>query len=207
LATLDGMTGAFVSRWPVLEEHPVAAGDLDAGGAVRDDSVARWVAAARSAYLDRCAALRRRQQASGLELQVESASLPPGASLGRRPAAVAVSAGVREVWPSSFAIAVRLRPDGERQRRHAAGGPRQRRAARARRRGPRRAHRAGARGRALQLSRLRRWEPPPAGGGAVHEQGALALVAREGGGALERPPRLVEAAELGEQVAAHERPN
>jgi acyl-CoA thioesterase FadM len=112
LATLDGMTGAFVSRWPVLEEHPVAAGDLDAGGAVRDDSVARWVAAARSAYLDRCAALRRRQQATGLELQVESASLPPGASLGRRPAAVAVSAGVREVWPSSFAIAVRLRPDG-----------------------------------------------------------------------------------------------
>lgn len=109
------MTGAFVSRWPVLEEHPVQAGDLDAGGAVRDDSVARWVAAARSAYLDRCAALRRRQEGAGLELRVESASLPPGASLGRRPAAVAVSAGVREVWPSSFAIAVRLRPlDGDR---------------------------------------------------------------------------------------------
>jgi acyl-CoA thioesterase FadM len=109
------MMGAFVSKWPVLEEHAVAAGDLDPGGAVRDDSVARWVAAARSAYLDRCAALRRRQEASGLELRVESASLPPGASLGRRPVAVAVSAGVREVWPSAFAIAMRLRPvDGDR---------------------------------------------------------------------------------------------
>jgi acyl-CoA thioesterase FadM len=106
------MMSAFVSRWPVLEEHPVAAGDLDAGGVVRDDSVARWVAAARAAYLDRCPALRRRQEESGLELRVESASLPPGAALGRRPAAVAVSAGVREVWPSAFAIAVRLRPDG-----------------------------------------------------------------------------------------------
>lgn len=105
------MTGAFVSRWPVLEEHPVSAGDLDAGGVVGDDSVARWVAAARSAYLDRCAALRRLLERSGLELAVQTASLPPGASLGR-PAAVVVSAGVREVWPSSFAIAVRLRPVG-----------------------------------------------------------------------------------------------
>jgi acyl-CoA thioesterase FadM len=104
------MTGAFVSRWPVLEEHPVTAGDLDAGGVVGDQSVARWVAAARSAYLDRCAALRRRQ-GSGLELQVQTASLPPAAALGRA-AAVVVTAGVREVWPSSFAIAVRLRPVG-----------------------------------------------------------------------------------------------
>jgi acyl-CoA thioesterase FadM len=90
------MTGAFVSRWPVLEEHRVTAGDLDAGGVVRDAAVARWVAAARSAYLDRCAALRRRQ-GPGLELQVRTATLPPGASLGR-PAAVVVTAGVREVW-------------------------------------------------------------------------------------------------------------
>jgi acyl-CoA thioesterase FadM len=114
---LPGMTGAFMSRWPVLEEHPVAAGDLDAGGMVRDDSVARWVAAARAAYLDRCPVLRRRQRDSGLELQVESAILPPGDSLGQRPDAVLVSAGVREVWASSFAIAVRLRPlDGNRDR-------------------------------------------------------------------------------------------
>jgi acyl-CoA thioesterase FadM len=105
------MTGAFVSRWPVLQEHPVTSSDLDADGVVRDESVARWVAAARSAYLDRCAALRRLREGSGLELQDRTAGLPTGASLGR-PAAVVVTAGVREVWPSSFAIAVRLRPLG-----------------------------------------------------------------------------------------------
>jgi acyl-CoA thioesterase FadM len=108
------MTSAFVSRWPVLQEHRVTAGDLDADGIVRDERVARWVAGARSAYLDRCAALRRVQQAAGLELQGRVAPLPPGAALGR-PAAVVVTAGVREVWPSSFAMAVRLRPvDGDR---------------------------------------------------------------------------------------------
>jgi acyl-CoA thioesterase FadM len=107
------MMSAFLSRWPVLQEHRVTAGDLD-GGVVADRSVARWVAAARSAHLDRCAALRRRQQEAGLELEVQSATLPPGASLGR-PATVLVTAGVREVWPSSFAVAVRLRPlDGDR---------------------------------------------------------------------------------------------
>jgi acyl-CoA thioesterase FadM len=105
------MTSAFMSRWPVLQEHPVTAEDLDADGVVRDESVARWVAAARSAYLDRCVALRRRREGSGLELRDRTAALPPGGSLGR-PAAVVVTAGVREVWPSSFAIAVRLRPVG-----------------------------------------------------------------------------------------------
>jgi acyl-CoA thioesterase FadM len=105
------MTSAFVSRWPVLQEHRVTAGDLDPDGMVRDERVAQWVAAARSAYLRRCAALRRLREASGLELQDRVAPLPPGAALGR-PAAVVVTAGVREVWPSSFAVAVRLRPVG-----------------------------------------------------------------------------------------------
>jgi acyl-CoA thioesterase FadM len=110
------MSSAFVSRWPVLQEHRVTAGDLDAGGVVRDERVAQWVAAARSAYLRHCAALHEVREASGLELQDRVAPLPPGAALGR-PAAVVVSAGVREVWPSSFAIAVRLRPvDGDRDR-------------------------------------------------------------------------------------------
>jgi acyl-CoA thioesterase FadM len=108
------MSSAFVSRWPVLQEHRVTAGDLDADGVVRDERVAQWVAAACSAYPRRCAALWRVREESGLELQDRVAPLPPGAALGR-PAAVVVTAGVREVWPSSFAIAVRLRPvDGDR---------------------------------------------------------------------------------------------
>jgi hypothetical protein len=49
------MTSAFVSSWPVLQEHPVTADDLGADGVVRDESMASWVAGARSAYLRRCA--------------------------------------------------------------------------------------------------------------------------------------------------------
>jgi acyl-CoA thioesterase FadM len=105
---------SFMSKWPVLAEHPVGAEDLDAGGVVRDDSVARWVADACAVHLDLCAVLRR-VLSSGLRLREESAQLPRGAALGR-PAVVIVTAGVREVWPSSFALAVRLRPiDGARE--------------------------------------------------------------------------------------------
>jgi acyl-CoA thioesterase FadM len=59
------MTSAFVSRWPVLQEHRVTAADLDADGVIRDERVAQWVAAARSAYLRRCVALRRVREGSG----------------------------------------------------------------------------------------------------------------------------------------------
>ncbi len=105
------VVSGLVSRWPVLQEHPVTVEDLDADGVVSDQSVARWVAAARSAYLDRCSLLRRVREGSGLELRDGVVRLPPGGSLGR-PAAVVVTAGVRELRPSSFVIAVRLRPGG-----------------------------------------------------------------------------------------------
>jgi len=46
-----------------------------------------------------------------LVLRAQVGALPPGARLGR-PSAVAVSAGAREIRPSSFTIAVRLRASG-----------------------------------------------------------------------------------------------
>ena len=85
---------SFMSKWPVLEEYPVGAGDLDADGVVRDEAVARWVAAARSAYLGHCPALTRVLEASGLELREQRAHVPPGAALGQA-TSVVVSAGVR----------------------------------------------------------------------------------------------------------------
>jgi acyl-CoA thioesterase FadM len=104
------MTG-IVSRWVVLREHAVSADDVDADGDVRDDVVARWVEEASAAYLDRCGALRELQERDGLRLRSRVGALPPGARLGR-PAAVAVSAGAREVRRGSFTIAVRLRSSG-----------------------------------------------------------------------------------------------
>jgi acyl-CoA thioesterase FadM len=102
---------AMVRKWPVLLEQPVSADDLDADGAVRDDSVSRWVDAASADYLGRCALLQRVVRESGLELRAPITHRPPGASLGR-PSSVVVSAGATEIRPDSFSIAVRLRPAG-----------------------------------------------------------------------------------------------
>jgi hypothetical protein len=104
------MTG-IVSRWVVLREHAVGSDDVDAGGDVRDDVVARWVDDACAAYLDRCRGIREVQERDGLVLRTRVGALPPGARLGR-PSAVAVSAGAREVRPSSFTIAIRVRAAG-----------------------------------------------------------------------------------------------
>jgi acyl-CoA thioesterase FadM len=101
----------LISRWPVLQEHPVGAADLDSGGRVRDERVAGWVAAVQAAYLERCAVLTALRERSGLALRDEVTHLPSGASLGR-PVAVVVSAGVTEVLPQAFVLAVRLRTDG-----------------------------------------------------------------------------------------------
>jgi acyl-CoA thioesterase FadM len=101
----------MVKKWPVLQEQPVTAGDLDANGVVRDDSVARWVDAARAAYLERCTVLQRVLEESDLVLAARIAHQPPGAALGR-PSSVVVSAGATEIRPTSFTVGVRLRPAG-----------------------------------------------------------------------------------------------
>jgi hypothetical protein len=102
---------AIMTKWPVLQEHPVDARDLDADQSVADQAVERWVAGACRAYLDRCVALRQARERADLDLQ-QSVTPPPGALLGRHPISVVVSASATEVRPGSFTIAVRLRPVG-----------------------------------------------------------------------------------------------
>jgi hypothetical protein len=99
------VSGGFVSRWPVRQVHDVAASDLDTGGAVGEEALERWVEAAWSERVALCPALRR----SGLRLCRRALDRPPAAGLGR-PARVVVTAGVTEVRPASFTLAVRLRP-------------------------------------------------------------------------------------------------
>jgi len=100
----------IMTRWPVLQAHAVTEHDLDAEGTISDDTVQRWVAAARLAYLDRCAVLRAQEQ-SGLVLRHRPGALSRGALLGR-PTDVVVTASATEVRPTSFTISVRLRPGG-----------------------------------------------------------------------------------------------
>jgi acyl-CoA thioesterase FadM len=105
------MTG-FVSKWVVLHAHTVGAEDVDVGGGVRDEVVARWVDDACRAYLERCRVLAEAAQQAGLVVRTRIGALPPGRQLGR-PEAVSVSASTREVRPSSFTIAVRVRTGGD----------------------------------------------------------------------------------------------
>lgn len=105
------MTG-FVSKWVVLHEHSVGAEDVDAAGDVRDDTLARWANGACAAYLAQCHVLAETARRDGLVVRSRIGALPHGAHL-ERPAAVTVSASAREVRPTSFTIAVRVRTGGE----------------------------------------------------------------------------------------------
>ena len=100
----------IMSRWPVLQNHRVTHEDLDDDGAIRDEVVESWIAAACSAYLDRCVVLREFLERSGLELRRNTE--PPSRRLLGRPTSVITTAGVTEVHPKAFSVAVRLRPVG-----------------------------------------------------------------------------------------------
>lgn len=101
-----------MTKWAVLQEHPVTESDLTQEGTVSDEAVERWIDAARQAYLDQCTALRRAREASGLDLMFRTGALPRGELFGR-PVSVIVTASAKEFWPDSFRLSVRLRPCGE----------------------------------------------------------------------------------------------
>ena len=103
--------GGFITKWAVRQDHPVTGDDLDADGTVRDGVLERWVAAACSAYLERCPVLQGKRERDGLELRQRARNLPAGGGLGR-PESVVVTARATEFRPSSFVVAVRLRPLG-----------------------------------------------------------------------------------------------
>ena len=102
---------SFVSKWVVLQRHAVGADDLDAGGGLRDDVVAGWIDAASSAYLQCCPVLHETAKGCGCVLRRETRAIPSGAQLGSA-TEVNVSAGATEIWPTEFAIEVRLRTYG-----------------------------------------------------------------------------------------------
>ena len=93
---------SFVSRWPVLKTYAVTVNDLDPGGLIRDDVMARWIDEAVSAYLSLCTSL---PPAAARRLR----RLPAREELGR-PERVAVSAGAKEIRRGSFTVGIRLRP-------------------------------------------------------------------------------------------------
>jgi hypothetical protein len=99
----------FASRWVVLQRHDVGPGDFDADGVVRAEVVDGWLAAARTAYLDKCVVLQSLRDQVGGELQA-SVTQPPARDRIGAPTAVLVTAGATELLPDAITIAFRIRP-------------------------------------------------------------------------------------------------
>ena len=101
-----------MSKWLVLDEHPVTPEDRTGDGVVSDAALQRWVDAARAAYLEHCQVLNGRTDGV---LRLRDNAPARAAYLGQA-GVVVVSASVTEVRPASFTIAVRARPlDGDRE--------------------------------------------------------------------------------------------
>ena len=96
----------------MLQTHDVVAADLDGAGAVRLESVQRWVDAACRRYLAQCRVLERTRTQQALEIRRRYSAIPPAALTGRS-GSVFVSATVSEFSKTSFTISVRLRGDGD----------------------------------------------------------------------------------------------
>lgn len=106
-----GVSG-IVTKWVVEEEHRVTTGDLTGDGLVREQTLLDWIDRARSLYLERCPLLRGRAEQPGVALRLGEPSGARAAGLGPRPEQVIVTASAKEIHPTSFTIAVRLRPIG-----------------------------------------------------------------------------------------------
>jgi hypothetical protein len=76
---------------------------------VRADVVARWIDDACRAYLRQCAVLESTRAEHGLELVWSHDGVARV-----RPGDAVVSASASEIWPTAFAISVRIRTDDER---------------------------------------------------------------------------------------------
>jgi len=100
----------FASRWVVLRHEPVAPGDVEDDGTVREIALRRWVDAACDDYLARChrfgALAADARHAAHRELQL------PG-SLRSDAASVVVSARATEVWPAACKLSVRVRASSD----------------------------------------------------------------------------------------------
>jgi hypothetical protein len=101
-----------MSRWVVLHEHTVAVSDVRADGGVGIETFERWIASACDEYLGHCHVLRSMQGRDHVELQREIAGLSSAVVRDVDPR-VAVSATAAEVWPDSFRISLRIRPNAD----------------------------------------------------------------------------------------------
>jgi hypothetical protein len=99
------------TQWSVRDDHRVEPDDLDPDGRVGHRAADRWATQALVTYLEQCETLDRARTSAGLDLTRRRASGPEVMGLAPAPI-VLVTATATEVFPTSFVVAVRVRPVG-----------------------------------------------------------------------------------------------
>jgi hypothetical protein len=99
---------AIHTTWSVRQDHPVTADDLTPDGAISDDAIREWIARALAAYLEQCPVLEQHRARSGLQVTTTE-SRSAETRLAPAPEMM-VTATATEIFPTSFVVAVRVRP-------------------------------------------------------------------------------------------------
>ena len=96
---------AVSTRWPIVVSLPVLAGERDGEGHLVASGIERLFAEARTAYFATCSTL------GGVTVELQRATVEPGGA-PVDDAGVTVAVAVVEVFPDSFTMTARIRPNG-----------------------------------------------------------------------------------------------
>ena len=99
------MSSEIFTRWPVVVSVAVTPADRDADGRLTETAIERLFTEGRAAYFDECSTI------DGSTVDVRQTKVQPGRAAVRDDG-VTVAVAVVEVFPDSFTMTARVRPDG-----------------------------------------------------------------------------------------------
>jgi hypothetical protein len=99
------MSSEIFTRWPVVVSRAVTPADRDADGRLTEAAIERLFTEGRAAYFDECSTI------DGSTVDVRQTKVQPGRA-AVSDAGVTVAVAVVEVFPDSFTMTARMRPDG-----------------------------------------------------------------------------------------------
>ena len=99
------MSSEIFTRWPVVVSRAVTPADRDADGRLTEAAIERLFTEGRAAYFDECATI------DGSTVDVRQTKVQPGRAAVSDDG-VTVAVAVVEVFPDSFTMTARMRPDG-----------------------------------------------------------------------------------------------
>lgn len=99
------MSSEILTRWPVVVSLAVTPADRDADGRLTAPAIERLFTEGRAAYFDECSTI------DGSTVEVRGSTVQPGRAAVSDDG-VTVAVAVVEVFPDSFTMTARMRPDG-----------------------------------------------------------------------------------------------